>query len=568
MLAENFPKTSRLVEGIKPDTWNGLREALREKPLNQPGYSFTNRQVVTKNLKPDRSYFYFIGEEALTERCIFGITDLLDSDESDFNDPAQVIHIAQINSLSPASQFGLFTNLDAYNPEDVYGICKAIDFYEPTLLFVSDIDFFPTIGMPCGPDENVTNWGISANSKYGLICISGPDDNNNVWCIRTPDPISVIGNIVDETIPAYNTSTDELGAGFIEVLYRDIDNQLVAATGPDGEPLQLPVFNTSGNSYQVGQFVKCICVSGVGLVILDSQSIIWGLAKQNIPHFTSGLVNIYTGTPGDENWDDVTSVLAFNYLSEVVKDEWCFLVPSGNTAIPYYIINNEYQGKVLGKTKQNVIGVESDEPGNAVNVEVFGGIPGKPETFTATIVAYVNSFWGAIPAGTFVQCEFLGSDNVASEGGWFVTATQRGNTFAARVNPGSANPSTGYAPVDEFIQVTLYDHDICDNDTGISVPAAVIYAPVLDNERVHVEWNGDIFVVTKGELDGGFWAYVAGGDIQKGSTGQVTVKQMTNSPEIQPSYLEVTSLLGTIPLGKLCWVSRNRDGFMAVSAEC
>lgn len=560
MLASNLKKTNSDIVMLKGSTINAIIDSLKEKPLTQPGYSFSgDRQSATYSAKKTRGYFFFTASVPLIERCIFGINN----DGQLYNDPC-IVNAININCNSNASPFGLFTNITPYNPTDGYGLCRPIDFYEPVLLFVSDISHIPQIGMPCGPDNDTNNWGISGDSSYGLLCISLPDENGNVWCIRTPDPISIIGIVVDDDIAAYDSTNNQLSEGLIQVQYRnpDANNELINASGPNNVSLQLPIFNSSNNSFSTGTLVKCIAVCGVGLVIIDQSSIIKGRAAANIPHFTAGNVNIYTGIPGAETWDGITTGLAFNHLNEVVRNEWVFLTASGNTATPYYIVSNEYSGKIFGKTVDDFDG----NPEASVTVEIYAGAPTAEIDIGEEIEAWPGNFYGAIPAGTWVICNFVAGD-VDEIGSWRIVKSIKGNSFTAKVNEGTADVNIGYCPVETPTTVTLYDGINADNNTELEVLAYVKYRPVLENEWVQVEYNGDIFIITKGELDGGFYCAAQQGKINNNSTGTVAMKPITDS-SVLVSSLKVDTQEGDVEQGRTVYVLGNRGGFHIVSKSC
>lgn len=575
MLAENLKKVSELNKRgfIKSESFNAIVDALKESYLATSGYSFSGKQSTTNVKSKSKGYFFFSAEENLPFRSIFGTGEFLD-----FNDPPI---INAINIADYGVSFNLYTNILPYNVADTYGLCRTIGFYEPVLLFVSDEEHFPQIGMPCGPDKNPEQWGISASS-FGLICIStsgtDSDTENNVWCIRTPDPVGIIGIIFESDVPAYNKSSDLLGSGQIVVQYRNSENILVNAVGPDGEQLVLPVYNASSSSvFKVGTLVKCICVQGVGLVIVDITNLVYGRAADNIKHFNSGNVNVYTGTPGNEALDSQqTPYVAFNHLSEVVKDEWCFLTATGDKNIPYYIVQNEYNGMILGKTN-DIVTAPDDVLGDKINI--WGGQPGAEISFSTNVNARLKNIFGAIPRSSWVIATFLGPDATVpnsgnNHGGWYINATQHGRHFTAVVTPGQQNQSTQQCAIDTKIKVQLVTGDQVTNfgtPPYLIVDAYVLYAPVVDNQMVEVEWNGDIFVITKSELDNGFVATVVF-DIEKGGVGYVSffrsAKPGGSYIDINNDAIQVKSPLGKVLTGKKVRVFGNRDGFEVGSGEC
>lgn len=565
-LAENLKEEHGKYVILKDDTYNAIISALKEKPLTQPGFNFADRQEATayssNNLK---GYFLFTCQQNLLQRSIFGMNE----GSSIFGEPA-IISAQNINATTDASPFGLFTNLRPYNISDTYGLCRAINFYEPTLLSVSDVSNFPAVGMPCGPDLNTGGWGLSGKS-FGCLCISlpnsdvGGDSFDNIWVIRTPDPAGVIGTIFGADVAAYNASTNTLGQGFIQLQYRNSQGVLVNAIGPNGASLILPVYNASANSaFKQGTLVKCICVINVGLVIIDSSNLVWGRAEpSNIPHFTSGLVSVYSGGPGQEFLDSTkTPYSAFNHGPEVVKDEWCFLTASGDKTIPYYIVQNEYGGAVLGQTDADTYAAISDS--FSVKVNIYGGTFGSEYSFSTSIQAKLKNIVGAIPKGSWVVAKFLGPDATAKHGGWYIVASQRGNTLAGRVNGGNAGKD--YA-VDSTVKVRIYTGNGANTDSGLDVTCRILYGPVMEKERVQIEWTGDEFIITKGELDGGFEAQVLY-DISKGGTGNVFVSGTLQNSQVQVDNITVSSKLGTVKTDKWVNVFRNRGGWRIVSAEC
>lgn len=571
MQPENLKRTNRLTNkaaGIDPRAYNAIANGFagdRGHTLQENGYAYSNNLRASKQRIKYRKQFYFQCEFPLPERSIFGIAQD-PFDEQLFNDPC-IVDVVNINAASPASVFGLFTNLQAYNPDDSFGICKAIDYYEPTLLFVSDSANIPQVGFPCGPDDNEDGWGISGYQSFGLICISLPDDNFNVWCVRTSDCVSILGTVINNNINVWTGGINPLPTGQIQVQYRSGNasnlDQLLNATGPNELPLQLPVFNISQTStFTIGQQVKCIAVSGIGLVIIDQANLLKGRAVANIEHYTSGLVNIYTGNPGAESWDGQTTALAFNHVSEIVRNEWVFLTASGSTTTPYYIINNEYSGKILGKAKEDYDG----SPSAGIIVELYAGDPGSEIDIGESVIGFPRNNIGAIPIGSWVICNFVAGD-VNEVGYWQIIQSQQGNSFAAKVTEGSADPSTGYADVDTNINVELYKGISADQDTGIEVQATIKYRPVCENEWVQVEFNGDIFIITRGELDGGFYAVAQQGQINNGGTGFVVIKPMANS-NVSVTSLKVDTQEGNVEQGRTVWVSGNRGGFHIVSKSC
>lgn len=566
-LAENLKRTFKKYVLLKGDTYNTIVDALREKPLTQPGYSFADRQSATYSHSNRRSgYFLFTCSQNLLQRSIFGISEF-----PEYNDPC-IVTAQNINYTTNASPFGLFTNIKPYNISDGYGLCKPIDFYQPTLLSVSDIANFPQFGMPCGPDINTGGWGISGKS-FGLLCISNPnpdtgsDSLNNVWCVRTPDPCSVIGTIYQNDVQAFNNNT--LGSGLIQLQYRTPQGVLVNAVGPTGLPLILPVYNASASStFKANTLVKCICVLGVGLVIIDSSSLVWGRADDaNIPHFTSGQIKVYSGVPGSEFLDSLsTPYTAFNHGPEIVKDEWCFLTPSGDKNCPYYVIQNEYNGMVLGKPNNHIVAPD-DVSGDQVNI--WGGDPGGEVSFSTNVTARLKNLFGAIPKNSWLIATFLGPDATANHGGWYITSAQRGSNYAGRIKPGQADQSTQWCNVGTKVKVELFIGDplgVVPGTGGLVVSAYIQYAPLLENEYVHIEWNGDMYIITKAELDGGFEATVTY-DISKGGVGYVDVN-ISPLSTVVVNGLQVTSNLGLVKTGKKVNIFRNRSGFRVVSGEC
>lgn len=581
MLASQLNKNAVHPGLISPQAYNAIGTALQDSLPNQSGFvEHATRQSATSTKTKSRRYIRFTCETNLVQRSIFGINNL-----APYNDPC-IVNAVNINAETNATQYGLFTNIQPYNTADGYGLCKPIDYYEPVLLFVSDDTFFPLCGMPCGPDNDTDNWGISGFNAYGLICISNPSDDphtlNNVWCIRAPS-LNLCGVLLQDITP-WQGGGKPLSYGNLQIQYRigSGANTLVNATGPNESDLILPVFNTSTSTkYKTGAFVKCIAVSGVGLVIIDAgSSLIKGRAKQNIGHYNAGLVNIYTGNPGTETWDGETSYLAFNQLNEIVANEWVFLTPSGSNntntnqqgSAPYYIVNSEYSGKILGQVLSNVDGGSE----STVEVQIYAGNPGAEIDIGETITANLGFFIGAIPANSWVICNFVASDvsdestsdNPDGDGYWQIVATQRGNSFCAQVVVGQANAETGYAPVDDSVLVNLLigvEPEL--TEPPFAVYAFVQYAPVCDNELVHIEWNGNIFIITKGELDGGFYAVAQQEQINNGSTGTVAMKPMANS-EVLVSSLQVDTQEGNVEQGRTVYICRNRAGFHIVSKSC
>lgn len=569
MLAENLKTNHGKHVLLKGDTYNAIIDALVEKSLTQSGYSFSDRQSATSNSSNRRSgYFLFKAEENLLQRSVFGI----DSSISQYGTPA-IVHALNINAYTKASPFNLFTNIQPYRVTDGYGLCKPIDFYEPTLLSVSDTANIPSVGMPCGPDLNTGGWGVSGKS-FGLICISvpstdvGSDTYNNIWCVRTPDPASIIGTIYGSDVAAYNSTTQTLGQGNIQVQYRNSLGVLVNATGPNGSPLTLPVYNASSSStFKAGILVRCICVINVGLVIIDQSNLVWGRAKDNIKHFNSGQVAVYAGSPGAEFLDSSkTPYVAFNQTAEVVKDEWCFLTASGDKSIPYYIVNNEYNGSILGKA-HNDIKAPNDSIGD--QIDIWGGDPGAEISFSTDINSRLKSIFGAITKNSWVIATFLGPDATKDHGGWYISAAQRGLIYTGKVNTGQAGAGTKYVALNSNVSVRLYTGSDGLTDSGLNVNARNLYGPVLELERVQLEWNGDTFIITKAELDCGFEANVLA-DISKGGQGYVYLNGVVpNSAfDIVIDNLLVTSHLGAVKTGKLVNVFKWLSGFRIVSSEC
>lgn len=478
---------------------------------------------------------------------IFGIT------EGDvFDNPCELI-VEQFDLEANVNLLGFFTNAEVEIPEDTTGPGYAIGYWDPVLLQVTGE--LPEPGWPCGPQWGT--WGVS-NTRYGLLCLSLPDENDRVWCIRTPDPHAVIGLLQDDVAP-FDPSTDTVSEGVVQLKYRDDDNVLQPALDPAGDPFELPVFNISASSYKTGSIVQAIMVMGVGLVLVDAKSLLWGRASANIPHYETGKVTLYSGVPGAEG-SIGKQVSAFNQLSEVVEDEWVFLVPTGDTETPYYILQNEYRGKILGKTTGDV------EENDTVTVQIYTGVPGSESEVGTEIKAFVGQFFGAIPKNTWVQCIHLATaeDEV---GGWYVTCAQRGNSLPAYVKVGSADPNNGYCAIDTMAWVTLqYGPGGDTKDSGIEVLAACIYQPVFDDELVHVEWNGDAFVITQMEFVSGLYCTVSA-DIPKGSTGIVSTGVQANS-KVNISSLRVNNPLGLVSNGKKVFVLRNRGGCNIVSGEC
>ena len=562
-LAENLKSEHKKYVLLTDDTYNALVAALKEKPLTQPGFSFADRQVAA-SYPTDRlrGYFFFTAEENLPLRSIFGINSF-----EKYNDPP-IINAVNINYTTSASPFGLFTNIKPYNTSDVYGLCRPINFYEPTLLSVSDVTNFPQVGMPCGPDLNTGGWGLSGKS-FGCLCISPPDDDagsdsaDNIWVIRTPDPTGIIGTIFGSDIAAYNITTQTLGQGSIQLQYRNSQGVLVNATGPNDLPLILPVYNASASStFKVGTLVKCICVTNVGLVIIDQTNLVYGFAASGIKHGAIGQILAYSGTPGEEQ-NLQKQYVAFNKGTEVVQNEWCYLTPTGDKTVPYYIVQNEYNGLVLGKAHNDIIAPD-DVSGD--QIDIWGGDPGGETTFNTNVTARLKSVFGAITKNSWVISAFLGPDENGSptnpRGGWYTIAAQRGLIYAGKVD--DTNTAKDY-PVDSTVKVRIYTGSGANTDSGLKVSARILYGPVMNLEKVQIEWNGDEFIITKGELDGGFEA-VASEDIPKGGTGYVG-GSVPNS-EVQIDSIKVTSNLGAITDGKIVNVFRNRGGWRVVSAEC
>jgi len=570
-LAEDLKKLSGQNKNnyIKTETFNAIVDALKENTLNQPGYGYSGNKAATRQKSKGRSYFFFTADESLPFRSIFGAGEFFE-----FNDPPI---INAINIGDYGITFNLFTNILPFNLTDIYGLCRPIGYYEPVLLNVTDEEHFPTVGMPCGPDRNPEQWGISAAS-FGLICISppgvDPDNENNVWCVRTNDPASVIGTIFETDVPAFDPASDLLGQGSIILQYRNSSGQLENATGPDGEQLTLPVYNASASSvFKANTLVKCICVIGVGLVIIDSSNLVWGRADDNIPHFSSGKVNVYRGIPGNESLDgEATPYMSFNHLAEVVKDEWCFLTSTGDKNIPYYIVQNEYNGMVLGKINTDA---RAPDDVSSETVNIYGGQPGAEVSFSTSVKARLKNIFGAITKNSWTISTFLGPDAEANHGGWYITAAQRGNLYTGKIKTGQADQSTQWLNVGTKIKVRLYTGDKNQTDSGLDVDALVWFAPLLENEWVQLEWNGDIFVITKAELDGGFYAKVVF-DIEKQGVGYINVTQATISQgqgvghgtSVNVDGLQVFSALGKVKTDKLVWISRNSCGFFLISSEC
>ena len=559
-LAENLKRANNKYNLLTDETYNAIVEALREKPLTHTGHSFANRQSATSTSQNKRGYFLFTCTENLVQRSIFGISEFLE-----FNDPC-IVNALNINYTNDVSPFGLFTNIKPFNITDTYGLCKAIDFYEPTLLSVSDLANFPQLGMPCGPDLNTGGWGVSGKS-FGLLCISQPsadvgsDAFNNIWCIRTPDPCSIIGTIYGNDVQAFNNDT--LGSGQIQLQVRTPQGLLVNANGPTGSPIILPVYNASASAvFKTNTLVKCICVIGVGLVIIDSSSLVWGFAADNIKHGATGQILAYSGTPGQEQ-NQQKQYVAFNKGTEVVKNEWCYLVPTGDTNIPYYIIQNEYNGSVLGKA-HNDIKAPDDVSGD--QIDIWGGDPGGETSFSTNVTARLKSMFGAITKNSWLVATYLGPDENGggSHGGWYITAAQRGLIYAGRVD--DTNIANDY-PVDSTVKVRILTGSGANTDSGLKVSARILYGPVMNLERVQIEWNGDEFIITKGELDGGFEAKVLE-DISKGGTGYVYTSGTLTNSQVVIDNLKVTSNLGSVKTGKIVNVFRNRSGWRIVSAEC
>lgn len=566
MLSENLKRTNKPLNLLKDTTYNAIVDALKEKPLTQSGMSFADRQVATKAKIKKRNYFFFKAPENLIERSVFGVTQDF---AVDFNDPC-IISAQKINSHTDASPFGLFTNIFPYNINDSYGICKAIDYYEPTLLYVSDVEHTPFVGMPCGPDIITEDWGISSRG-YGLLCISNVNIDSsgdsffNSWCIRTHDPTSVIGTIYQNDVAAYNPTLQLLGQGYIQLQYKTSTNTLVNAIGPDGNPLVLPVYNASASStFKAGTLVKCICVTNVGLVIIDQTNLVYGFAASGIKHGAIGQILAYSGTPGEEQ-NLQKQYVAFNKGTEVVKNEWCYLTPTGDKTVPYYIVQNEYNGLVLGKAHNDIIAPD-DVSGD--QIDIWGGDPGGETTFNTNITARLKSVFGAITKNSWVISAFLGPDENGSptnpRGGWYTIAAQRGLIYAGKVD--DIRTAKDY-PVDSTVKVRIYTGNGANTDSGLKVSARILYGPVMNLERVQIEWNGDEFIITKGELDGGFEAKVLQ-DITKGGTGYVYLSPAYPGSEVVIDSIEVFSNLGAVSTGKIVNVFRNRAGWRIVSAEC
>lgn len=286
----------------------------------------------------------------------------------------------------------------------------------------------------------------------------------------------------------------------------------------------------------------------------------------------SAQVTIWTNTAGS---DSATSM---------VVTAWDWLgtgFPSGaKVFLRYDPTSNRFYAwglgaAVLGKTKDDATG--EDINNKRITVEVYKGERGN-ETITSPVTTISTNLklHGAIVRDTWVICEFIAgtfpNDDVNAAGAWYIVGALRGNSWPARVREGQANVSTQFCAVDTTIRVDLYYGTAAgqadDQKSALIVDARVLYSPVLDKERVQIEWSGTVFIITRTELDGGFFGKTFVSGIAKGATDYVDTTGLIGNSDVAATALQVKNPLGQIGGNKIVRVALNRGGPEIVSGEC
>lgn len=219
---------------------------------------------------------------------------------------------------------------------------------------------------------------------------------------------------------------------------------------------------------------------------------------------------------------------------------------------------------VLGKTDVDI------KNGKSGKVNVYSVPQGQQQGDEAAVdppasITAFNKFFGFIPKNVWVICEDDGD-------GFYVTSCIQSDHLLARVvaqSESSGSLEAHFPPTQIEVQIQPSDQAISIDDNAPKVDAFVRFAPVLDGELVAIVWTGSVFTILVGEFSGGILAKnTSTSAVPKGGTGSSFTVALTGQAPGPILNAAVNSPLGSMGANKLCWLSRNRNGFYVTSAEC
>lgn len=212
------------------------------------------------------------------------------------------------------------------------------------------------------------------------------------------------------------------------------------------------------------------------------------------------------------------------------------------------------KGPLLGKPASDIANNASG------TVNVYAGTPQGSEATDGTVTAY-NRMHGKARAGEW--CWMDSQDGGVS---WEIVEAVGSDLIYGKTTASSTLSATFPG---NNATVNIYKNG---TNTGVSIQAAVVHAPIIDGEGVHCVWTGEQFSIVAGDFDGGILATYTG----TGTASILGVGSSSSSFKVAPGpgadpttqiSFSVSNNEAPVLKGTKLWLGRNANRFYVVSGQ-